>query len=349
MSKGSSTVVSIVGDDFHINGEPTCAGREYRGMRIEGLLMNARFVQATFDDLNPETRARWDYPDGRAWDAEANTRAFVAMMPQWRQAGLLSFTFNLQGGSPTGYSKVQPWHNSAFTETGDLREAYMRRVAMVLDEADRLGMAPILGLFYFGQDQRLQDEAAVIRGVENVVDWLIARGDRHVLIEIANEANINYDHPIILADRVHELVERVRQRSAGKLDTPAGRLLAGASMSGGAIPPDTLIAASDFLLLHGNGVSEPDRIREMVDECRARPTCRGQPVVFNEDDHEGFDEPDSNMLAAVSRHASWGHFDYRREGEPFEAGYQSVPTDWTTSHPRKQGFFRLLNEITSGG
>ena len=349
MSTDSSTVTSIAGDDFHINGEATYPGRSWRGMRIEGLLMNARFVQATFDDLNPETRSRWDYPDGRRWDAEANTRDFLAMMPSWRRAGLLGFTFNLQGGSPLGYSKHQPWHNSAFTETGELRDDYMQRVARVLDEADRLGMTPILGLFYFGQDQRLRDEAAVIRGVENAVDWLLERGDRHVLIEIANEANINYDHEIILADRVHELVELVHQRSSGKLDTPAGRLLAGASMSGGAIPPDTLIAASDFLLLHGNGVGEPDRIRGMVDECRDRPTYRGQPVLFNEDDHEGFEQPDNNLLAAVSRHASWGHFDYRREGEPFEAGYQSVPTDWTTSHPRKQGLFRLLSEITSGG
>ena len=47
------TVVSIVGEDFHINGKPTYEGRTWNGHRIEGLLMNSRMVQGIFDDLNP--------------------------------------------------------------------------------------------------------------------------------------------------------------------------------------------------------------------------------------------------------------------------------------------------------
>ncbi len=151
------TAVTIEGNAFLINEAPTCAGRTYQGMKIEGLLLNSRVVQGTFDDLNPETRDMWDYPDG-PWDPDRNTDEFVAAMPAWRRAGLLGFTLNLQGGSPQGYSKEQPWHNSAFTAEGELREAYMTRLARVLDEADALGMVPVLGYFYFGQDQRLADE-----------------------------------------------------------------------------------------------------------------------------------------------------------------------------------------------
>ncbi len=119
-----------------------------------------------------------------------------------------------------------------------------------------------------------------------------------------------------------------------------GKLLVGASMCGGRIPPDWLVEASDFLLPHGNGVGEPARIRQMVAECRALPTYRGQPIVFNEDDHFAFDEPGNNMLAALSRHASWGYFDYRMDGEGFDEGYQSVPVDWSISSDRKRGFFK---------
>ena len=46
----------------------------------------------------------------------------------------------------------------------------------MLDAADRLGMVVILGLFYFYQDQRLADEAAVFAAVDNTVDWLVAKG-----------------------------------------------------------------------------------------------------------------------------------------------------------------------------
>ena len=46
------TEVSIRGDQFFLNGKATYAGRVYQGLKIEGLLMNVRAVQAIFDDLN---------------------------------------------------------------------------------------------------------------------------------------------------------------------------------------------------------------------------------------------------------------------------------------------------------
>ena len=52
------TQIEIRGSNFWINGAPTYAGRTWAGHRIEGLLLNARMVQATFDDLNPDTRDR---------------------------------------------------------------------------------------------------------------------------------------------------------------------------------------------------------------------------------------------------------------------------------------------------
>ena len=142
------TTVSIHGDRFFINGRPTYAGRAYRGMKIEGLLMNNRAVQVIFDDLNPETRGKWAYPDTGIWDPERNTQEFVAALAEWRKHGLLAFTINLQGGSPEGYSKSQPWENSAIDADGNLRPAYMQRLARVLDRADELGMVAIVGYFY---------------------------------------------------------------------------------------------------------------------------------------------------------------------------------------------------------
>ncbi len=349
------TTVAIEGQTFLINGKPTYPNRVYRRkgrgaeQKIEGLLLNSRMVQGIFDDLNPETRSLWDYPDG-PWDAERNTNEFVAAMPQWRAAGLLSFTINLQGGSPQGYSREQPWHNSAFTETGDLRPDYMSRLARILDEADLLGMVPMVGYFYFGQDQRLAGEQSVIRATEKATDWLLDRGYTNVLVEVGNEVdNRSYDQPILRADRNHELIELVQTRSEGKVAAPAGRLLVSTSLCGGVVPsafPD-LVRTSDFLLLHGNGVSEPDRIREMVDQTRALPDYHNQPILFNEDDHFDFDADDNNMLAALDHYASWGYFDYRMQDEDYHEGYQSVPVDWSIDgSTRKRGFFRLLAEVT---
>ena len=342
------TVVSIEGPSFHIDGRPTYAGRSWRGMNVEGLLMNARLVQGVFDDRNGETRGWWDYPDG-PWDPERNVREFLEAMPTWRAKGLRSFTINFQGGSPRGYSRHQPWYNSAFEVDGTLREDYAGRMARVLDRADELGMAPIVGILYFGQEYRLTDEQAVLAAIDHATDWLLEKHYTNVLVEIANEVNVpRYRWPIVQPPRVHELIRRVQERSAGKVAGPAGRLLVSASMGGGAIPPPNLVGVADFLLLHGNGVSEPDRIREMVDEARAVAGYRGQPVLFNEDDHFDFAKPDNNFLAAVSRGAGWGYFDYRMEGEGFDEGYQSVPVNWQISSARKRGFLDLLEAITGG-
>ncbi|MCI0682505.1 MAG: hypothetical protein L0Y71_10395 [Gemmataceae bacterium] len=336
------TTVTIHGDMFHIDGAPTYKGRTWKGKKIEGLLFNSRMVQAIFDDLNPETVKLWAYPDAKKWDAERNTREFIAAMPTWRKHGLLAMTLNLQGGSPQGYSQKQPWHNSALKEDGSLRPDYMNRLERVLDKADELGMVVILGIFYFGQDERLKDQAAVQRGLDNALDWLFDKGYRNVLIEVNNECNVRYDHGILKPQRVHELIERVRSRTRG-----GRRFLAGTSYGGGTIPKENVVRASDFLLLHGNGVKDPARIAEMVRLTRKVPGYHPMPILFNEDDHFDFDKPRNNFVAAVSEYASWGYFDFRMKGEGFDEGYQSVPVNWGAMSGRKRGFFRLLGEITN--
>ena len=335
------TVVSIVGEDFYINGKPTYAGRKWNGKPIEGLLLNSRMVQGIFDDRNPDTISRWAYPDTKRWDADRNTREFINAMTLWRQHGLLAFTLNLQGGSPEGYSANQPWHNSAINTDGSLDPSYMARLEKILDRADELGMAVILGYFYFGQDERIKDEAAVIRAVDAATHWVLDRGYRNVLIEVNNECNVRYDHDILKPDRVHELITRVKN-----ISRQGRRLLAGTSYGGGTIPGDRVVTASDFVLLHGNGVSDPKRITEMVRKVRALPAYWAKPILFNEDDHFNFDKPENNFVAAVNEHASWGFFDFRMKDEPFPEGYQSVPASWGLSSSRKQGFFQLLSTIT---
>jgi hypothetical protein len=337
------TSVGIEGAGFRINGRPTYEGRVWEGRPIAGLLMNSRMVQATFDDLNPETVGRWAYPDTGRWDADRNTREFLGQMPAWREHGLLAITLNLQGGSPRGYSKDQPWHNSALREDGTLRPDYLSRLERILDRADDLGMVAILGIYYFGQDQRLKDEDAVKAGVDATVDWLVEKGYTNVLVEVDNECNVSkYDHAILKPGRVHELIARARDRAAAANH----RLYVGTSYGGGAIPGSNVVKASDFLLLHGNGVKDPARIGEMVRATRKVDGYRPMPIVFNEDDHFDFDRPANNFRSAVAEYASWGYFDYRMDGEGPGEGYQSVPVDWTTRSERKRGFFRLLAEIT---
>jgi len=334
------TVVTIDGEAFHINGQPTYKGRVWKDKQVEGLLFNSRMVQGIFDDWNAETKKLWAYPDTGKWDRDRNTREFVTAMPEWRKQGLLAFTLNLQGGNPQGYGTDQPWENSAFGGPGDLRGSYLERLQLILDKADDLGMVVILGYFYFGQDERLVNENAVKIAARNATQWIIDNGYRNVLIEINNECDVTrYDYAILKPARVPELIRSVKAQGKDH------GLLVGTSFGGGSIPTAGVAEASDFLLLHGNGVKEPKRIAEIVRKTRDIAK-RKLPILFNEDDHFDFDKPQNNCLAALDEYASWGYFDWRMKGEGFDDGYQSVPVNWGISSPRKKAFFSLVREIT---
>ncbi|HIO09529.1 TPA: hypothetical protein EYN09_21685 [Candidatus Poribacteria bacterium] len=333
------TVISIKGDMFFINNKPTYEGRVWQGKKIEGLLLNSRMVQGIFDDLNPETADRWVYPDTGKWDPERNTQEFLDAMPDWRAYGLLCFNINLQGGSPEGYSKNQPWHNSAVTEDGMLRLDYMNRLEKIMDRADELGMVVNLGVFYFGQDQQLLDESAVIKALDNTIDWILGHRYQHVLLEINNECNVRYNHQILQPERVHELISHVIERTEG-----SNRLLVSTSYGGGTVAKSNVVQVADYVLMHGNGVKDPNRISQMVDQVRQLPVYTPKPIMINEDDHFKFDLPKNNMLTAISSYCSWGYFDPGQND--YEDGFQSVPTQWKINTPLKKSFFKKVGLVS---
>jgi len=343
------TRIEIRDEDFLVNGRPTYVGREWKGRRVEGLLLNSRMVQATFDDLNPDTRTRWAYPESGVWDADRNTRELIATLPEYRRHGLLAVTLCLQGGCPEGYCRDQPWVNSGFDPDGSLRPDYASRLGAILDALDTLGMVAILGLFYFGQDERLHDERAVRRAVDEATGWVLDRCDTNVIVEVANECDVpRYEHEILRPHRIHELIEQVRSATEG-----GRRLLVGTSYKGRGIPGEAVLDVSDLALVHGNGVTDPAFIGHMVDETRRALGGRAMPIVFNEDDHYDFDRPSNNMVAAISRHASWGYFDAgagagggSAKGDYVE-GYQNVPVNWAINTDRKRSFFGLVREVTA--
>jgi hypothetical protein len=342
--ESTRTIVSIHGDDFFINGRPTYEGRYWKGYKVEGLLINSRMVQGIFDDLNPETRERFIYPDTKKWDPDRNTREFIDAMDDWHRYGLNSFTINLQGGSPVGYGNQKSWINSAYYEDGRLRPDYMGRLEKILRKADELHMVVIVGLFYFGQDQNLRDEEAIKKAATNAINWLFEKDFRNVLVEVDNECNItHYDHPILKAARVDELITMIKA-----MNREGFRYFVSTSFGGNTVPSPGVVKSADFLLIHGNGVESYEQMQSLIDNTRKVEGYRTMPVVVNEDDHFDFNKDKNNFVASVERHVSWGYFDFRKDGEDFSVGYQTVPVDWGINSGRKKCFFKKVKEITGG-
>lgn len=273
-SEAGRTRVSIVGGRWHLNGAVT-----YPGTRAEGLLMNARMVNAVFEDTK-----RTDF------DPEANTDEFIRHIPDYVKHGVRAFTLSLQGGMP-GYEGAL---NSAFNPDGSLREAYLARVRRVIEACDRHGAAVILSCYYQRQDQVLKDEEAVRAGVVNTANWIRANRFTNVMLEVANEFPIKgFDHPLLrTADGQVELMRLARRAAPG--------LLVSSSGYGDGILPDEVARASDFLLPHFNSVSV-----EAIGAKIAALRKYAKPIVCNEDDKVGARGVQA-AEASVAHGASWG-------------------------------------------
>jgi hypothetical protein len=270
----SRTCISIADGRWHINGEVT-----YRGAKAEGLLLNVRMVNATFEDLKrPE------------FDAKANSDEFIAQIPDYVSHGVRAFTLNLQGGMP-GYEGAV---NSAFDANGSLREDYVVRVRRVVEACDRHGAVVILGCYYQRQDQVLRDEDAVRAGVVNVVKWIQGAGFSNVVLEIANEfGHGGFDHRLLKsADGQVELIQLAKRA--------APELLVSTSSLGDGTQHERVARASDFLLIHFNSTRLADIPRRIAS---LKPY--GKPIVCNEDQKTS-EQGVKAVEVCVANGASWG-------------------------------------------
>lgn len=347
------TTIAIEGTDFLLNGRKTYLGRVHNGRRIEGLLMNSRMVQATFDDECPETRDQWRYPDTGDWDPDRNTVEFCAALPAYREHGLLAVTIGLQGGGPV---YTQPTYdryiNTAFRPDGSLKDDYMARVQRVLDAADRAGMAVIVNYFYWRQE-RFENDVAILRAAENATGWLLATGHENLLVDLRNE--ITERDALLGSKRIHEVLDIVRSTSLN-----GRRLIVGTSTHPFKhLPEGRWPEFVDFFMPHGNDWY-PDDWRKQLREFKNSEPMRNnpRPICCNED---SIHVP--NLDAAIDEGCSWGYYDqgygcgqhqakHDWSAKPREtryedlSGFQTPPVNWTINDPHKRAFFARLKEIT---
>jgi CubicO group peptidase (beta-lactamase class C family) len=268
------TRVSLVKGKWHLNGTVT-----YRRSRAQGLLLNVRMVNAVFEDRRRP-----------GFDAERNTRAFIARVPAYVAHGVRGFTLGLQGGFP-GYEGAV---NSAFRPDGSLRPSYLRRVRRAVEACDRQGAVVILGCYYQRQAHVLKDEAAVRAGVVNVARWLRSCGFTNVVLEITNEfGHQGFHHRLLRAGS-----GQVQLLGLAKKTHPD--LLVSTSGLGGGTMPREVARAADFLLIHFNGT----RLADIPVRVKALKEF-GKPIVCNEDAKTGHAGAKAAELC-VAGGASWG-------------------------------------------
>jgi len=354
----AQTVVGIRGPMFTINGHPTYApesGFPNADPNLVGTLLNVRAVQATFDDANyPKQGTRqnpyhsavmgdvfWDYPDTGKWDPERNTQEFIAALPEWRRTGLLAFTVNLQGGGPSDGNfglGGQPHDNSGFDAEGKLKPAYAKRLQNIIAAADRNGMVVIVSFFYFGQDRRITptpDDGNLRGAIVNGVEFLKSLPNRNIMVEINNEANPGYTHPLLRPnERLAEAVLLAKKVAGGRIPISFSWPNAVAQPGG---PGEPAMQAVDYVMFHTNGRT-PEDVHQSIFDMR-RWLGYNRPLLINEDGVSPM-----NLHAAVQERVGWGYYD--QGWNNYVEGFQSPPTKWGISSPVKWMFFEQVARLT---
>ncbi len=307
----AGSYVSIENGRWKVNGHLTNLGSP-----CEGLLMNVRMVNASFEDrseLRPE------------FLAEDNTRRFISSISDYMAHGINAFTLCLQGGMP-GYEGAI---NSAFAPDGTLRAEPMQRIERIVRACDQQGAVVILGCYYQRQSKILRDEAAVRAGLANVVAWIRAQGFQNVVLEVANE----YPHPGFAHDVIRDpkgqasLIRLVKELMPTLLVTSSG-------YGDGRIHPE-VADVCDFLTPHWNGLKVEDIAAKVAQLKRF-----GKPIVCNEDDKTGV-QAVAALRATVASGAAYGlmlkthnqsypfHFNGAKDDLAFYEALQSI----TSSKP----------------
>ncbi len=313
----SQTQLDVRGDSFFINDKPVYSEIPAAPQAIHGLLLNARFIQGIFDDAaDPSRFARFGHD---TWDPDANTDRLIAALPDWQAHGLRAFTVGFQGGGPCYTTDNNSIVNNPYGSDGTtLDAAYAARMDRLIRAADAIGMGVIVSFFYGSQTRHLTDGKAVRNATATAAAFLRDGGYGNVLIEIANEHNVDpfRKHPLLFEpEGVAMLIELAREQSGGR---PVG-----CSSYGNWLEPE-IAAASDVVLIHGNGCTRGQLSRLAA---RARQAAPNRPIVCNED------SPCIGQLAvATAERFSWGYYNNITKQEP--------PADWGIT-PGEDTFFAL--------
>ena len=268
-----STHLQISGRSLLINGQPVYAELPGSRPEIHGLLFNQRMIQGVFDDQRD--RSRFSQSADGLFDPETHTDHLIEALPQWYAYGLRAISVGFQGGWPVGSVDVRDIDNNPFGSDGTrLDPAYAARMDRIIRAADRLGMVVIVSLLYWAQAARLRDNQAIRSAVETGSRFVRDGGYRNVILEIANEYNIDSFRCQPLVFEPEGMVELIHLAQTASGGCPVG------ASGGGGMADQKVAEASDIVLIHGNGLTAGQYYHFIR---KVRQWVPDRPIVCNED------------------------------------------------------------------
>lgn len=163
-------------------------------LRVDGI--NFKMNDSDFD--------MWGIRLANGLENDRTTYDIVNNLDTYKSYGINTFSVFLMGGS-TGSSNPFTcegdfnWKlrgSGLYCGRGDcegfyLKNSYLDRLAVLIEEADRRGMVVNLGIFYQMRIDQLTGTEAILNALRKVARWLNAKAYKNVFMDLVNE----YGHP----------------------------------------------------------------------------------------------------------------------------------------------------------
>jgi hypothetical protein len=233
-----------------------------------------------------------------------------------------------------------------------IKTAWKTRLEQIIEALNEQGMVCILGLFYQRQDYWLASEANYTSAMQAVTDWLILKGYRNVVINLANECGEDASSqwgttaPWASDSGVAGAIEDMIAMWAGEPWRPA------VSASDRRVDFGPLAgAAADLILPHGNlsagagGTGSPTTIA--INALMA--AWPDKPVVMDEDSPRENGDPSLTDGQAANETTCTRMFDAGGSYGAFMSAHQRWHSDWNddVGHPFEFGA-RATADMTTG-
>ncbi len=228
-----------------------------------GKLLMLRLDQGLFDD---------EWLESAGFDPKANTAALIASLDAYKASGVLAVGVSLQGADPrygpdidrrsgATYGEGKGTLVSAFEKDGSLKSAWLERLELLLRAANEKGLFVCLTYFHPAQDEVLESPEAIVAAARNITRWLIEKGFRNVIIDVATQWDVEaeWDHLSFIPRNIANLIRDVRDQFNGA----AFSLPIGASTGPGLSYPVSLARACDVVLVSGAGFPPDQRVRRL--------------------------------------------------------------------------------------
>ena len=330
--------------------EQTYSGGSFRG-KARGRLMLLRLSNALFHD---------EWLTEEAFDPDENTAKVIAALDTYAAHGVRAIGISLQiedpgyrkdangisRGATAGAGKKNGTLASAFKPDGTLKQPWLKRLELLLNETNRRGMVVCLTYFGRSQDEVFESERELVAGARNMTDWLIEKNFRNVVIDVAHGWDVepeNWDHGSFVPEYIAHLLEDVRER----FHNAAFTLPIGASGGGNMSYPASLAQLCDVVLMLGNDIA-PDKKRIRLRELQSNV----RPVWMIEDDNGSDSGPESLLReigsadALFADGAGWGYRPSVEKHFPF--AYAPAPasdfTAATSRAEREKAYFKAVLE-----